>query len=162
LPYFAGERTPLLDPDARGLFCGLTLSHTRGDLYRALLEAAGYGIRHNIDELRSQGMAPARILAVGGGTQNLAWMQMVSDIVGIEQHIPAQQIGAAYGDAFLAGVGVGLFADSAAAAAWVHTGAIVRPQPDAHAVYDPYYQIYRDLYKQTASSMHRLSRLVRR
>ena len=109
LPYFAGERTPIFDPDAKGLLVGLTLSHTRGDVYRALLESVGYGIRHNLDAMRAEGMAPARILAVGGGTLNRAWMQMVSDIAGIEQHIPAQQIGAAYGDAFLAGVGIGMF-----------------------------------------------------
>ena len=103
-------------PRCAGPLFGLTLSHTRGDLYRALLEAVGYGIRHNLDAMRGEGMAPARILAVGGGTLNRAWMQMVSDIAGIEQHIPAQQIGAAYGDAFLAGVGVGLFPDTSAAA----------------------------------------------
>ena len=72
-------------------------------------------------------------------------MQMVSDIAGIEQHIPAQQIGAAYGDAFLAGVGVGMFPDTGAAAEWVSTGAVIRPDAEAHAAYATYYQVYRDL-----------------
>ncbi len=161
LPYFAGERTPIFDPDARGLLIGLTLSHTRGDVYRALLESVGYGIRHNLDAMRAEGMAPARILAVGGGTLNRAWMQMVSDIGGIEQHIPAQQIGAAYGDAFLAGVGVGLFESTRAAGRWVQMQEIVRPAAGAHALYSRYYEVYRQVYRETAASMHRLGELAR-
>lgn len=161
LPYFAGERTPLHDPDARGLLLGLTLSHTRGDLYRAFLEAIGYGIRHNVDAMREEGLQPARILAVGGGTHNLAWMQIISDIAGIELHIPREQIGAAYGDAFLAGVGVGAFADTSAVAAWVKTGAVIRPDEPAHALYAPYYQLYRELYTQTRTTMHTLAALSR-
>ena len=160
LPYFAGERTPLHDPGARGLFIGLSLATTRADLYRALLEAVGYGIRHNLDEMGREGVTARRILAVGGGTLNPVWMQMVSDIVGIEQRIPALQIGAAYGDAMLAAVGAGYFAGSAdAVRAWVRPGRIVTPDPAQHARYEPYYQIYRDLYGQTAPAMHALSRL---
>ena len=160
LPYFAGERTPIFDPDAKGLLIGLTLSHTRGDIYRALLESVGYGIRHNLDAMRAEGMAPARILAVGGGTLNRAWMQMVSDIAGIEQHIPAQQIGAAYGDAFLAGVGIGLFGGACDAGRWVQVQEIVRPTASTHAIYSRYYQVYRDVYRETVGSMHRLGELA--
>jgi xylulokinase len=160
LPYFAGERTPIFDPEAKGLLFGLTLSHTRGDVYRALLESVGYGIRHNLEAMRSEGMAPTRILAVGGGTLNLAWMQMVSDIAGIEQHIPAQQIGAAYGDAFLAGVGVAMFESTRDAGRWVSTRQVVRPAPDVHERYSRFYAIYRQVYDETAESMHRLGQLA--
>ncbi len=162
LPYFAGERTPLHDPDARGLFLGLTLSTTRADLYRALLESVGFGIRHNLDSMAEEGVAPQRVLAVGGGTLNLPWMQMVSDILGIEQSIPAEQIGASYGDALLAAVGVGHFADIAAAVdAWVRAGQVIRPDAARHAAYEPYYAVYRRLYTETAESMHALSALAR-
>jgi xylulokinase len=160
LPYFAGERTPIFDPDAKGLLIGLTLSHSRGDVYRALLESVGYGIRHNLDAMRSEGMAPTRILAVGGGTLNRSWMQMVSDIAGIEQHIPAQQIGAAYGDAFLAGVGVGLFGSTRDAGRWVQMQQIVKPDASTHARYSHYYEVYRQVYRETAASMHRLGELA--
>lgn len=162
LPYFAGERTPMFDPDAKGLLLGLTLSHTRGDVYRALLESVGYGIRHNLDAMRAEEMAPARILAVGGGTLNRVWMQMVSDIAGIEQHIPAQQIGAAYGDAFLAGVGVGLFDSTRDAGRWVQTKEVVRPIDQTHALYSRYYEIYRQVYRETAGTMHKLGELAQR
>jgi xylulokinase len=156
LPYFAGERTPLHDPDARGVIFGLTLGHKRADVYRALLEAVAYGIRHNIDALKEEGVSPQRIVAVGGGTLNPAWMQIVSDIAQIEQHIPEQQIGASYGDAFLAGIGVGMFAATRDVGSWVKIRNIVRRHPDARRLYDDRYAIYRDLYKQTKELMRRL------
>jgi xylulokinase len=159
LPHFAGARTPQPDPEALGAIFGLTLRHTRADIYRAILEAIGYGIRHNIDALAAEGVTARRILAVGGGSLNSTWMQIVSDIANVEQHIPHQQIGAAYGDAFLAGIGVGLFKSTAEATRWVTPKAIIRPDPAAHEFYTEYYQLYRDLYQQTAESMHRLSRL---
>jgi xylulokinase len=106
LPYFSGERTPLNDPDARGVIFGLTLGHTRADVYRAVLESVGFSIRHNIEALKAEGCRASRILAVGGGTRNPAWLRIVSDIAGIEQVVPARNIGASYGDAFLAGIGV--------------------------------------------------------
>jgi xylulokinase len=160
LPYFAGERTPILDPDARGAILGLSLSHTRADVYRALLESVGFGIRHNIDRMREEGVTPDRVLAVGGGTRNGLWMQIVSDIAGIEQHIPEQRFGAAYGDAFLAGVGIGLFSGTDEVSRWVRVGAVVRPNPEASRAYDDYYEIYRNLYDATAPLMKRLADLV--
>ncbi len=160
LPYFAGERTPLLDADAKGLIFGLDLRHTRGDIYRAILESVGFGIRHNIDKMKEEGAQPKRILAVGGGTYNPLWMQIVSDIANIEQHVPEQQIGASYGDAFLAGIGVGCFSSTAEAARWVKIKSAIKPDPEAHARYEDYYQIYRELYTRNQPLMQRLTRLV--
>jgi xylulokinase len=161
LPYFAGERTPIHDPQARGVFFGLTLAHTRADLYRAVLESVGYAIRHNVDAMRGEGLAPKCILAVGGGSQNRLWMQIVSDIAGIALHIPEPQIGASYGDAFLAGVGARLFGGTAEASRWVRIGDRIEPDPAAHADYDNYYKIYRELYDRTAPLMGHLASLAR-
>jgi xylulokinase len=105
-------------------------------------------------------MNASRILAVGGGTLNRAWMQMVSDIGGIEQHIPAEQIGAAYGDAFLAGIGSGLFSSTEEIGRWVRTQEVIRPNPDTHVRYSEFYEVYRQVYKDAAETMHRLSRLA--
>ena len=160
LPYFSGERTPILDPDARGVIFGLSLNHTRADVYRALLESIGFGIRHNIERMREEGAAPERIMAVGGGTRNGLWMQIVSDIAGIEQHVPEQRIGAAYGDAFLAAVGIGLFSGIDEVSRWVRAGTVVRPDAEAGRAYDGYYEIYRNLYEATAPLMKRLTGLV--
>jgi xylulokinase len=114
LPYFAGERTPIMDPNARGVLAGLTLTHTRGvlagltlthtrgDLYRAVLEAVAFGVRHNIDTMRSAGAVIDRVVAVGGGTAGGLWTQIISDVTGMAQVIPSKTIGASYGAALLA------------------------------------------------------------
>jgi len=161
LPYFSGERTPIHDPDARGLIVGLTLAHTRADVYRALLEGVGFGIRHNIEAMREEGVPPRRILAVGGGTRNALWLQIVSDIAGIEQYIPRQHYGACYGDAFLAGVGTGLFPDTTHAADWTEYAQVIRPDEAARREYEPYYELYREAYENARPIMHRLARLNR-
>jgi xylulokinase len=157
LPYFEGERTPLQDPAARGVLFGLSLKHTRGDIYRAILESVGFGIRHNVEAMRQEGVIPKRILAVGGGTQNDLWMQLVSDIVGIELAIPQQLIGASYGDAFMAAVGVGLFKDLTEITRWVKNKKVVSPNPEVYKQYALNYKIFRDLYTATRSLMHELS-----
>jgi xylulokinase len=157
LPYFEGERTPLHDPGARGVLFGLRLKHTRGDVYRALLESVGFGIRHNVEVMRQEGVVAERIMAVGGGTQNALWLQLVADIVNTELAIPAQQIGASYGDAFMAGVGVGLFKDLTEITSWVKTKKIVTPNLQVHQQYAASYKIFRDLYDSTKSLMHELA-----
>ena len=155
LPYFSGERTPLNDPDAKGMIYGLTLGHGRADVYRAVLESVGFSIRHNIEALQAEGCRAARILAVGGGTRNPAWMQIVSDIAGVEQVVPSRQIGASYGDAFLAGVGVGIFSGTSEAQRWVRAGATVHPDPANRPEYDAGYALYRELYERTAHLMRK-------
>jgi xylulokinase len=159
LPYFSGERTPLSDPDARGMIFGLTLGHTRADIYRALLESVGYAIRHNIEAMAADGCVAKRILAVGGGTQNPVWMQIVSDIAGLEQEIPATLSGASYGDAFLAAIGVGLFSSLRDISRWITGTRRVTPQPDQSLRYEASYRIYRELYERNASLMHEIARL---
>ncbi|MBE2277878.1 MAG: FGGY-family carbohydrate kinase [Rhodobacteraceae bacterium] len=107
LPYFSGERTPIHDPRAKGAFFGLDLTHGRGDLFRAVCEGIASGTAHVIEVLREVGAAPARVLAVGGGTQNAVWLQATSDLGGVPQILCEKTIGASYGNAFLAAVAVG-------------------------------------------------------
>jgi xylulokinase len=126
-----------------------------------LLEGVGFSIRHNLEAMKDEGMEIKRILAVGGGALNLPWMQMVSDISGIAQMIPEPQAGAPYGDAFLAGVGAGLFASSAEAARWVKPGRTFQPDTAAFAAYEPLYRIYRDLYTANQPLMSRLTTIQR-
>ncbi len=153
LPYFAGERTPIMDPDARGVIAGLTLSHTRGDLYRAALEATGYGVRHNIEAIEAAGGDIRRIVAVGGGTQGGLWTQLVSDITGRPQEIRTQSIGASYGAAFLAAQLIA----PASIDAWNPIQETVTPRADAVERYEDLYRLYRDLYPQTADTVHALA-----
>jgi len=108
LPYFSGERTPINDPRAKGLIFGLTLAHSRGDVYRGLIEGIGHAIRHNLDTFAE--VQPAEhIYAVGGGVKNDVWTQSVSDIAGVRQQVRRHTVGAALGSAFLAGLGAGIF-----------------------------------------------------
>ena len=107
LPYFAGERTPVFDPQARGVVAGLTLRHGRGHLFRAAYEGISFGIRQILE--RFDDAHPCiRTVAVGGGLRSPVWAQTLSDITGRTQLVPAQALGASYGDALLAAIGVGL------------------------------------------------------
>jgi xylulokinase len=155
LPYFSGERTPINDTQARGVFAGLTLAHRRAHLYRAVLESVAFGIRHNIETFRSIGADVHRVVAVGGGTRSRAWLQIVSDVAGVAQEVPQLTIGASYGDAFLAGVAAGLL-QQGDLARWVRPGFKVQPDPSRKAIYDSFYGDYRLLYEQTKDIIHRL------
>ena len=160
LPYFAGERTPINDPDARGVFAGLTLSHTKSHLYRASLEATAYGVRHNLETMDAMGAPPRRLVAVGGGAKNPLWLQIVSDVTGLPQDVPARTIGASYGDAFLAGLATGLVPDlDALKHEWVTLALALEPDARVKPVYDQYYAVYRDLYQAARPQLHALARL---
>lgn len=154
LPYFAGERTPILDPDARGVVAGLTLEHGRGHLYRAALEATALGVRHNIETLRAAGADIRRIVAVGGGVQGALWLQIVSDVTGVVQEVPRTTIGASYGAAFLA---ASVDRADVSIADWNPTSSTVRPDPVLAPLYDDLYVRYRELYESTKPLVHSLA-----
>ena len=155
LPYFAGERTPLFDPLARGAVLGLTLRHGRGHVYRALLEATAFGIRHNLEAIESAGGMTRRLVAVGGGTRGALWTQIVSDVTGSPQDVPELTVGAAYGDAALAAACL----DGGPLPSWSRVAETVVPVPLRRGLYDELYQIYRDLYGATRPYVHRLAAL---
>jgi xylulokinase len=154
LPYFAGERTPIFDPQARGIFAGLTLRHTRGHLFRAVYEGIAFGIRQILDHLDHADEPVERLVAVGGGTRGGLWTQIVTDVTGREQMLPAQTIGASYGDALLAAIGTGLVP---AATDWAQTTATVTPDRTHQKVYDELYDVYCGLYPATRDVAHRLA-----
>ena len=90
LPYFAGERTPMFDPLARGVIAGLTLRHGRGHLFRAVYEGIAFGVRQILELIDERRRArPQRLVAVGGGTQGGLWTQIVSDVTGRAAGRPA-------------------------------------------------------------------------
>ena len=157
LPYFAGERTPIQDPDARGVIAGLTLEHTRGDLYRAALEATALGVRHNVETMRAAGADIRRIVAVGGGTQGQLWLQVVSDVTGLVQEVPATTIGASYGAAFLAASAI---ADPEAAPVitdWNPITQTITPNADLREFYDTLFDRYVRLYEGSKDVVHELA-----
>ncbi|MGN7966302.1 FGGY-family carbohydrate kinase [Microbacterium sp. 22179] len=155
LPYFAGERTPIQDPDARGVIAGLTLEHTRGDLYRAALEATALGVRHNVETMRAAGADIRRIVAVGGGTQGRLWLQVVSDVTGLVQEVPATTIGASYGAAFLAAVATA--EEPPLITEWNPVTDTITPNADLRTTYDTLFDRYVRLYSATADVVHELA-----
>ena len=159
LPYFSGERNPFYDPDARGMFAGLSLGHERGHLYRALLEGCAMGVRHMLESLAEAGHRPQRLVAVGGGTRHPLWPRIVSDSCGIAQEIPVETIGASYGDAWLGGVAAGLVDLESD---WSRIADTVAPDPTVRATYDELYDLFRSLYPATRDITHALARLGRR
>jgi xylulokinase len=156
LPYFAGERTPLFDPAARGVICGLHLGHGRGHIYRALLEGTAFAVRHNVETMRAAGDDVGEIVAVGGGTRGELWTRIVSDVTGLPQRIPSVTVGASYGDALLAAVMTGL-ADPGSD--WNPTATVVEPR--AAGIYDDLYGRFRALYRDTRESSHWLAEFQR-
>ena len=160
LPYLSGERTPIFDTQARGIFAGLGLNHTRGDMYRAVLEGTAYAIRHNLEAMQAAGTPFKHGVAVGGGTQNDLWLQMVSDISGVPQLVPEKTIGASYGDAYLAGMAIGAVDGlKTLAEQWVKIKKEVKPDQKLKSVYDQHYQLFRELYNQSKEVVHRLADL---
>jgi xylulokinase len=155
LPYFAGERTPILDPDARGTIVGLTTRHDAGALYRAALEGIAFGVRHNLEAM---GAPAGRVAAVGGGTNADVWLQIVSDVTGLAQEVPDVAVGASYGDALLAAEGAGLVEKRSS---WSTTRRTVEPDVSRRGIYDELYGLYRSLYPATRDVQHALARLQR-
>jgi xylulokinase len=156
LPYFAGERSPIFDPDARGVIAGLTLRHGRGHLFRAVYEGIAFGIRQILELLDTPENPVHRLVAVGGGTQGGLWTRIVSDVTGREQEVPEVTIGASYGDALLAATGAGLVP---AETDWTRPGQVVRPDPSVRATYDTLYAGYTSLYAATRAQVHTLAAL---
>ncbi|NBZ86218.1 FGGY-family carbohydrate kinase [Stagnihabitans tardus] len=150
LPYFSGERTPIHDPQAKGVFFGLDLTHGRGDLYRAVLEGIAAGTAHVTETYTQAGAAPRLVRAVGGGTKNGPWMQATSDFTGLTQEVAGITLGASYGDAYLAALAVGL-AQPGDIARWNPVAERVTPAPAPG--YAKQYEVFKALYTSTRHLM---------
>ncbi len=158
LPYLTGERTPLLDPFARGAFFGLTARHGLAHLTRALMEGVVYGMKSSLEIMSDLGLAPKQIRAVGGGARSALWRQLQADIYGIPVYQTAVEEGPAYGAALLGGVASGLFRSVDEACSVIRVRAEVS-EPDARRTrqYRGYYELYKSLYPATAAAMRQLS-----
>jgi xylulokinase len=156
LPYFAGERTPIFDPAARGVIAGLTLRHGRGHLFRAAYEGIAYGIRQIVEAFERASGPGSRLVAVGGGTRGGLWTQIVTDVTGRPQDLPEQTIGASYGDALLAAIGTGVVPEGTD---WARVATTLEPDPEKRSLYDELYETYGELYPATKEQVHRLATL---
>ena len=151
-PYLMGERTPHLDPGARGALVGLTASHTRAHVIRSILEGVAFSLRDSFTIFSEMGVPVNSIRLGGGGARSRLWRQIQADVYGKEVEVVEAEEGAAYGAAILAGVGAQMWntVDEACAAV-VRVAARVKPADDAVATLNRQYQAYRKVYSATRS-----------
>jgi xylulokinase len=142
-PYLAGERTPHVDPEARGAFTGLSLRHDRGALARAVMEGVAFGLRDSLELLRDLGVAASTGRVSGGGARSDLWVRIVASALRMPIERMQLEEGAAYGAALLAGVQTGVFADTQDAVdRCVRVRETIQPEWD----YENTYARFRSLY----------------
>jgi xylulokinase len=151
-PYLMGERTPHLDPDARAALVGLTATHTRAHVIRAILEGVAFSLRDTFTLFGDMKVAVNKIRLGGGGARSSLWRQIQADVYGSEVEIVEAEEGAAYGAAILAGVGAGAWKSvDEACSAVVRVAERVKPKQQAVAVMNASYAAFRKVYPATKS-----------
>lgn len=159
LPYFLGEKSPLNDPDLRGVFAGIHLGHDRVDLYRSALEGIAFGFRHNADAMRDAGLALDRATVTNGGATSRLWKTIHASVMGVPLRTVLGHPGASLGAAVAAAVGVGAVRGWADVTRFVSEGETIDPDPALVARYDGAYEIWRELSDATASTARAIARL---
>lgn len=144
LPYLTGERTPHLDPEARGGFVGLTIRHTRAHMTRAVMEGVVLALRDGLAIMRGLGLEDDALRAVGGGSRSPLWLSLQADVYGRPIRRTQVDEGPAYGAALLGGVAAGVFADAGEAVERVRR-------------YDELHGVFASLYPATREKMHALA-----
>lgn len=156
LPYLAGERSPLWDPEARGAFVGLTLRHGRAHMTRAILEAAALAIRHVARPMLEAGLAVTAMRACGGPAADDGWNRIKADVTGFTVEVPTVRETAAVGAAIVAAVGVGAHAGlPTAIRAMTSIDRRFEPDPDRRATYDRVFEAYVALHPAIAPILRR-------
>lgn len=148
LPYLAGERSPIWDPDAKGVFYGLTFDKKQEHFVRAVLEGVAYSLAHNLETAYEAGVTVEAMNAQGGAANSALWTQMKADITGLPINVPDSDTASALGACMLAGVGVGVFSDYGEAVSRTVTfRRRYEPDPERLHAYEKTKRLYRQLYK---------------
>ncbi len=160
LPYLMGERTPHLDPDARGVFFGLSALHTKKHMLRAVMEGVAYSLRDCIEVFREIGIEANDMTACGGGGKSPLWRQMLADLYDCKVKTATISEGPALGVAILALVGTGVYKSvQEACAEIIKTDVIQPPVKENIAQYEKYYSLYREIYPSLKDNFKKLSTL---
>jgi xylulokinase len=159
LPYLAGERSPIWDPEARGVLAGLTLGHGRGHVARAIVEASALAIRHVAAPMLAAGVHVTEMRACGGPARSAFWNAVKADVTGFRVAVPAVLETAVLGSAILGAVGTGAHGDiPAAIGAMTSITERLDPRPANAEIYDRAYAAYVGLYPATAPLLRPLAR----
>jgi len=160
LPYISGERTPIWDPLARGVFFGITLSHNRNDFFRSVLEGAAFAISHVIEVLETiTGFSRSEIRIGGVAAENTVWNQIIADLLGKDVISMAQVQTEILGVAILAGIGINVYGDLSTATEFAKQDRIFQPDLQAHRLYNQLFTIYKDIYPDVAKYFKQLALL---
>jgi ribulokinase len=153
--YFQGNRTPYVDPEARGIIFGLSLRHGAGHLFRAVIEGIAYGTEHILQALRGHGYSVEEVVACGGPTKSKLWMQIHADVSNIPITLTAVPDAPTLGSAILAAVGAGCYPDVATAAAnMVQVTGRITPNAENHEAYRFYVDKYIQAYPRLQDLIH--------
>lgn len=150
LPYMAGERSPIWNPDAKGVFYGLSFDRTRGHMIRAVLEGVAFSLEHNLRTAAETGVHVDTLNAMGGASNSVLWTQIKADVTGRMIRVPSSDTATTLGAAILAGIGCGLYNDyDEAVSRTIRITRVQEPNPENKAVYDRamerYLRLYEDL-----------------
>ncbi len=147
LPYLMGERTPHLDPDARGMFIGLSAIHTKKDMLRAVMEGVAYSLRDCVEICRGMGINVSDMMACGGGGTSHLWRQMLADLYSCPVKTASSKEGPALGVAILALVGAGVYNSvQEACEKIVGVGKVQKPIKENASAYEKYFRLYDEIY----------------
>ncbi len=161
LPYMAGERSPIWNSKARGVFFGLSYDKTRSHLIRSIMEGVGFSLLHNLKTAEEAGAYVQAMSSVGGAANSWVWTQIKADITGKTISVPSSDHGTALGAAILAGVGLGIYKDfKQAVKQTVQTRRTHIPDERNHQKYQKYYALYLELYEKLKDSYDRLDEVV--
>jgi xylulokinase len=159
LPYLAGERSPIWDPDARGVLAGLTLAHGRGHVARAVVEASALAIRHVAAPMLAAGVRVTEMRVCGGPARSRFWNGVKADVTGFRVAVPAVLETAVLGSGILAATGIGAHRDvPAAIRAMTSVVERIEPREDAAPLYARVFEAYAGLYPATAPILRPLAR----
>jgi len=161
LPYLIGERTPHMDPSARGAYLGLTLRHGRGHLVRAILEGVTYALRDSFKIFRELDIQIDRVIASGGGAKSPLWRQIQADVFGREVVTANIQEQAGVGAAILAGIGCGLFTNAEDACKQIiEYGNATHPNPEHCDRYNDLFEIFSGLYPKLKEDFGKITQKI--
>ena len=158
LPYFMGERNPIWDPYALGTFVGLNLTHTRGHVYRSIMEGVAYSLRHNMEEVSGLVDLNEDLIMVGGAAKSDLWTEIFSDITGYSIYTIKEDVEAPLGDALLAFMGYGLIDDPSKIREWFTIEERAIPNKNNKNIYDKGFSLYKELYHDLKSTMRKWPR----
>jgi xylulokinase len=151
LPYLAGERSPIWDPEARGVLAGLTLGHGRGHVARAIVEASALAIRHVAQAMLAAGVRVTDMRVCGGPARSAFWNEVKADVTGFPVAVPAVLEAAVLGSAILGAVAIDAHRDlPTAIRAMTKVADRIAPRPELAALYDRSFAAYVGLYPATA------------